>query len=65
MSGDLPAKRTSYLHYQKTLRIADVSESDAGEYRCVARNPLGSVHQTIHVMVKGGSSDPAVLHRGY
>lgn len=55
VSGDLPAKRTSFLHYQKTLRIVDVSESDAGEYRCVARNQLGSVHQTIHVMVKGES----------
>lgn len=53
VSGDLPAKRTSFLHYQKTLRIANVSESDAGDYRCVARNPLGSVHKTIQVMVKG------------
>ncbi|XP_068580126.1 neuronal cell adhesion molecule-like isoform X6 [Cebidichthys violaceus] len=52
VSGDLPAKRTSFLHYQKTLRIVDVSESDAGDYRCTARNRLGSVHHTIHVTVK-------------
>ncbi|XP_054476190.1 neuronal cell adhesion molecule-like isoform X5 [Anoplopoma fimbria] len=52
VSGDLPAKRTSFLHYQKTLCIVDVSESDAGEYRCTARNRLGSVHHTIRVMVK-------------
>ncbi|KAM7414914.1 hypothetical protein PAMA_019636 [Pampus argenteus] len=52
VSGDFPAKRTSFLHYQKTLRIVDVSESDAGDYRCTARNRLGSVHHTIHVTVK-------------
>ncbi|XP_035858865.1 neuronal cell adhesion molecule-like isoform X22 [Sander lucioperca] len=51
-SGDLPADRTSYLHYQKTLRIVNVSESDAGDYRCTARNEFGSVYHTIHVMVK-------------
>ncbi|XP_041794441.1 neuronal cell adhesion molecule-like isoform X7 [Chelmon rostratus] len=52
VSGDLPAKRTSFLHYQRTLRIVNVSESDAGDYRCTARNQLGSVHHTIHVTVK-------------
>nr|XP_033940467.1 neuronal cell adhesion molecule-like isoform X12 [Pseudochaenichthys georgianus] len=52
VSGDLPAKRTFFLHYQKTLRIVNVSESDAGEYRCTARNRLGSVHHTIKVNVK-------------
>ncbi|KAK7891438.1 hypothetical protein WMY93_023401 [Mugilogobius chulae] len=52
VSGELPAERTSFLHYQKTLRVANVSESDAGEYRCTARNQLGSVHHNIHVTVK-------------
>ncbi|XP_045893916.1 neuronal cell adhesion molecule-like [Micropterus dolomieu] len=52
VSGDLPAKRTSFLHYDRTLRIVNVSESDAGDYRCTARNMLGSVHHTIHVTVK-------------
>ncbi|XP_073327717.1 neuronal cell adhesion molecule-like isoform X4 [Pagrus major] len=52
VSGVLPAKRTSFLHYQRTLRIVNVSESDAGDYRCTGRNPLGSVHHTIHVTVK-------------
>lgn len=55
VSGVLPAKRTSFLHYQRTLRIVNVSESDAGDYRCTGRNPLGSVHHTIHVTVKGAS----------
>lgn len=52
ISGDLPAKRTAFLHYQKTLRIVNVSESDAGDYRCTARNRHGFVHHTIHVTVK-------------
>ncbi|XP_053174676.1 neuronal cell adhesion molecule-like isoform X2 [Scomber japonicus] len=52
VSGDFPAKRTSFLYYQKTLRIVDVSESDAGEYRCMAKNRLGSVHHIIRVTVK-------------
>ncbi|KAM9807696.1 neuronal cell adhesion molecule-like [Neosynchiropus ocellatus] len=52
LSGELPATRTSFLHYQKTLRIVNVSESDAGDYRCTARNQLGSVRSTIHVTVK-------------
>lgn len=55
VSGVLPAKRTSFLHYQRTLRIVNVSESDAGDYRCTGRNQLGSVHHTIHVTVKGAS----------
>ncbi|XP_064865959.1 neuronal cell adhesion molecule isoform X8 [Oncorhynchus nerka] len=52
VSGEFPAKRTSFLHFQKTLRIVDVSEADAGEYRCTARNRLASVHHTIRVTVK-------------
>lgn len=60
MSGEFPAKRTSFLHFQKTLRIVDVSEADAGEYRCTARNRLASVHHTIRVTVKGLSCDLAV-----
>nr|XP_046249523.1 neuronal cell adhesion molecule-like isoform X4 [Scatophagus argus] len=52
VGGDLPARRTSFLHYQRTLRIVNVSESDAGVYHCTARNELGSVHHIINVMVK-------------
>lgn len=56
VSGDLPARRKSFLHYQRALRIVNVSASDAGDYRCTARNQLGSVHHTIHIMVKGVSA---------
>ncbi|XP_077373442.1 neuronal cell adhesion molecule-like isoform X4 [Festucalex cinctus] len=52
VSGDLPTARVSFLHHQKILRIVNVSEADAGDYRCTAKNPLGSVHHTIHITVK-------------
>ncbi|XP_066524767.1 neuronal cell adhesion molecule-like isoform X4 [Hoplias malabaricus] len=52
ISGELPTKRAFYLNFQKTLRIVNVSEADAGEYRCKAKNRLGSVHHTIRVTVK-------------
>lgn len=56
VSSDLPSERRSFLHFQKTLRIVNVFESDAGDYRCTAKNKLGSVHHTIHVMVNGASA---------
>ncbi|XP_036003349.1 neuronal cell adhesion molecule isoform X12 [Fundulus heteroclitus] len=52
VSGDLPGRRASFLHFNKTLRIVNVSESDAGDYRCTARNQLGSAQHTISVTVK-------------
>uniref|UniRef100_A0A7N8Y9I2 Neuronal cell adhesion molecule n=1 Tax=Mastacembelus armatus TaxID=205130 RepID=A0A7N8Y9I2_9TELE len=52
VSSDFPAQRTSTLHYQKTLRIVNVSESDEGDYHCTARNQFGSAHHTIRVTVK-------------
>ncbi|XP_047245426.1 neuronal cell adhesion molecule-like isoform X17 [Girardinichthys multiradiatus] len=52
LSGDLPSRRTSFLHFNKTLQIVNVSESDAGDYRCTARNQHGFAHHTISVAVK-------------
>ncbi|XP_037834149.1 neuronal cell adhesion molecule-like isoform X15 [Kryptolebias marmoratus] len=52
VSGELPSRRTSFLHFNKTLRITKVSESDDGVYRCTARNQFGSVDHTISVSVK-------------
>ncbi|XP_051716003.1 neuronal cell adhesion molecule isoform X10 [Ctenopharyngodon idella] len=52
LSGEIPSHRASFLNFNKTLQITEVSEADAGEYRCTARNRLGSVHHTITVSVK-------------
>ncbi|XP_047675606.1 neuronal cell adhesion molecule a isoform X8 [Tachysurus fulvidraco] len=52
VSRDLPASRTEYLNFQKTLQIKEVTEADAGDYRCTAKNHLGAIHHTIHVTVK-------------
>ncbi|XP_039616867.1 neuronal cell adhesion molecule a isoform X17 [Polypterus senegalus] len=51
-SGELPAKRTFYENFQKTLKIVAVTEADGGSYRCTAKNHLGLVHHTIKVTVK-------------
>ncbi|XP_058883463.1 neuronal cell adhesion molecule-like isoform X16 [Acipenser ruthenus] len=50
-SGELPNKRTFHENFQKTLKIIDVTEADAGLYRCIAQNSLGSVHHIINVTV--------------
>uniref|UniRef100_A0A3Q4GEU3 Neural cell adhesion molecule L1 n=1 Tax=Neolamprologus brichardi TaxID=32507 RepID=A0A3Q4GEU3_NEOBR len=50
--GELPSNRVSYQNFKKTLKISDVNENDAGNYRCVATNNLGTVHHTIKVTVK-------------
>eukprot|EP00063_Salmo_salar_P006421 XP_013981256.1 PREDICTED: neuronal cell adhesion molecule-like isoform X10 [Salmo salar] len=52
LSGEFPDKRTSIVTFQKILRIVNVSDADAGEYRCTAHNRLASVHHTIRVTVK-------------
>ncbi|KAG7249859.1 hypothetical protein CRUP_005892, partial [Coryphaenoides rupestris] len=50
--GELPSDRMSLLNFRRTLRIVDVDESDAGDYRCSASNTLGSAHHSIKVTVK-------------
>ncbi|XP_009947316.1 PREDICTED: neuronal cell adhesion molecule isoform X5 [Leptosomus discolor] len=50
--GELPANRTFFENFKKTLKIIDVSEADSGNYKCIARNTLGSVHHIISVTVK-------------
>ncbi|KAM4712390.1 neuronal cell adhesion molecule a isoform 3-T3 [Anableps anableps] len=51
-AGKLPSGRTSFYHFNKTLKISDVNEDDAGDYRCTATNKLGSKHHLIKVTVK-------------
>ncbi|XP_021240625.1 neuronal cell adhesion molecule isoform X5 [Numida meleagris] len=50
--GELPANRTFFENFKKTLKIIDVSEADSGNYKCIARNILGSIHHVISVTVK-------------
>ncbi|XP_010293011.1 PREDICTED: neuronal cell adhesion molecule isoform X7 [Phaethon lepturus] len=50
--GELPANRTFFENFKKTLKIIDVSEADSGNYKCIARNVLGSAHHVISVTVK-------------
>ncbi|XP_028613289.1 neuronal cell adhesion molecule isoform X3 [Grammomys surdaster] len=50
--GTLPANRTFYRNFRKTLQIVHVSEADSGSYQCIAKNALGAVHHTISVTVK-------------
>lgn len=51
--GDLPARKVKFENYNKTLKIINVSEEDAGEYVCMANNHQGSIRHTIFVQVKG------------
>lgn len=54
--GTLPVNRTFYRNFKKTLQITQVTEADSGNYQCIAKNPLGAVHHTIAVTVKGISA---------
>ncbi|XP_051705646.1 neuronal cell adhesion molecule isoform X18 [Oryctolagus cuniculus] len=50
--GTLPANRTFYRNFKKTLQITHVSEADSGSYQCIAKNTLGAIHHTIAVTVR-------------
>ncbi|XP_056293696.1 neurofascin homolog (chicken) a [Pseudoliparis swirei] len=50
--GDLPAKKVKFDNYNKTLKIINVSEEDAGEYVCMANTHLGIIRHSIFVQVK-------------
>ncbi|XP_075052198.1 neurofascin isoform X9 [Mixophyes fleayi] len=50
--GELPSQKLKFENFNKTLRIAPVSEEDSGEYFCQASNRMGSIRHTISVRVK-------------
>ncbi|TDH13532.1 hypothetical protein EPR50_G00033980 [Perca flavescens] len=50
--GDLPWPKVKYENYNKTLKVINMSEEDAGEYVCMANNHLGSIRHSIFVQVK-------------
>ncbi|KAE8281473.1 Neuronal cell adhesion molecule [Larimichthys crocea] len=50
--AELPSSRMSVQNFQKTLKISDVNEGDAGDYHCTASNKLGNTHHVIKVTVK-------------
>ncbi|XP_027128101.1 neuronal cell adhesion molecule a isoform X11 [Larimichthys crocea] len=50
--AELPSSRMSVQNFQKTLKISDVNEGDAGDYHCTASNKLGTTHHVIKVTVK-------------
>ncbi|XP_019723205.1 neurofascin homolog (chicken) a isoform X13 [Hippocampus comes] len=50
--GDLPGHKVKFENYNKTMKIINVSEEDAGEYVCMANNHLGSIRHSIFVQVR-------------
>ncbi|XP_051543963.1 neuronal cell adhesion molecule-like isoform X1 [Myxocyprinus asiaticus] len=52
VNGELPSGRFSFHSFQKTLKITEVTDMDGGDYRCLAKNRLGSNHHVITVVVK-------------
>ncbi|XP_066526064.1 neuronal cell adhesion molecule a isoform X1 [Hoplias malabaricus] len=52
VNGDLPRDRFSFQNFQKMLKITEVTEADAGDYHCLAKNHLGGTLHIITVVVK-------------
>ncbi|XP_073802217.1 neuronal cell adhesion molecule a isoform X38 [Danio rerio] len=52
VNGELPSGRFSFYSFQKTLKIKEVTEADGGDYRCIAKNRMGSSQHTITVVVR-------------
>ncbi|KAJ8017069.1 hypothetical protein DPEC_G00013950 [Dallia pectoralis] len=50
--GALPEARISKDQFERILRISNISESDAGEYQCIASNTQGKATHTYTVSVE-------------
>ncbi|XP_038578506.1 neural cell adhesion molecule L1.2 isoform X2 [Micropterus salmoides] len=50
--GELSESRTSKDLFDRRLRFTDISESDGGEYQCIAENSQGKIAHTYTVTVE-------------
>lgn len=50
--GELVESRVSRDQFDRRLRLSDLTESDAGEYQCIANNTQGKVTHTYTVSVE-------------
>ncbi|PWA30907.1 hypothetical protein CCH79_00010759 [Gambusia affinis] len=50
--GELDESRTFKDMFDRRLRLSDISESDSGEYQCIAKNTQGNAKHTYHLKVE-------------
>ncbi|MED6256667.1 Neural cell adhesion molecule L1 [Ataeniobius toweri] len=50
--GELDDSRTIKDMFDRLLRLSDISESDSGEYQCIAKNTQGTAIHTYHLKVE-------------
>ena len=53
--GELSESRTTKDMFDRRLRFTNISESDGGEYLCIAENTQGKVTHTYTLTVEGVS----------
>lgn len=51
--GELSESRTTKDMFGRYLRFTNISESDGGEYQCIAKNPQGKVTHMYILTVEG------------
>ncbi|KAM4737433.1 neural cell adhesion molecule L1.2 isoform 2-T2 [Anableps anableps] len=50
--GELDESRTVKEMFDRRLRLNNISESDSGEYQCIAKNTQGNAKHTYHLKVE-------------